>query len=829
MNPRGTGADWGRIAAIFEEVVDLDRASRDRALESLCAGDAARIAAVRELLEEHDRAARSSFLASPAHGESPAADPLIAGLEGARLGDFSLVRRIGQGGMGMVFEAEQQNPRRRVAVKLLKPAFASGAALRRFVVEAEILARLRHPGIAQVYASGTHRFESGPLGFELPWYAMELLVDADDLVRHAAKRGLPSEERLRLFGAVCEAVHHAHRRGVIHRDLKPANVLVDGSGAPKVIDFGIARAVDGEDGASARITLATRAGDLLGTLRYMAPEQVDGRADQVDVRTDVYALGVVLFELMTGETPLPIDGATLDEAMRRIREEFPRRLRQLSPELPKELEWIVGRCLEKAPDRRYPSVAELARDIERFADHEPLAAGPPDWSYRVATHLRRHRIAWSAAALLLAILAGWIVSLRRTLDRALDAEASERRAAAIARGEAQKVQDVLGVIEYSIAKAGGGRTAASVPLVDVLTEIESSIGSHPRSAEVTAAIEIELADFQLKLGDPEKAGSLLAAAIARLEADGLGDGHDARYARLMQGRVSAARGDLHEAERRLAQAEAARRTEEDPPSMDLATAHERIALLASQGRYAEAEPIAREFLRRFSDPGSDPGANLPVFQNSLAQILTSLGRYQEAERHARDAIAGEETHHARAPARAANARNTLAVVLVEDGRADSALELISTALPTLERELGAEHRMTLSARTTLARARLARGEGDAAREIAEDLVARRVAAQGAEHADLVAARTLLGRIYLGLDRLDDAERELSLAVELARKVLREGHPGHAFALAVLGRVKAARGAVAEGREFLETARRELRATFSEDHPRVAEIAGWLVR
>ncbi len=815
--------DWSRVAALFEALVDLDPPERDEEIDRLAGEDAPLRVAVIALLDEHDRAESERFL-------SAAPSPPVAGLEGTELGGFRLVRRIGQGGMGVVFEAEQAQPRRRVAVKVLKPALSAGTLARRFEVEAEVLARLRHPGIAQVFASGVHRFASGPLAFDLPWIAMELLEGATTLVEHAATRGLDVERRLALFRNVCAAVTHAHRRGVIHRDLKPANVLVDATGALKVIDFGIAH-VTGLAGVEA--TQATRAGDLLGTLRAMAPEQVDGRADQVDVRTDVYALGVLLCELLTGEAPLAIDDSTIDAAVRAIRLDPPRRPSRLRAGLPREIDWIVARCVEKDPDRRYPSVADLALDLDRLARRELLSVGPAGPAYRTATFVRRHRIAVAIAAAGLLLLAGWIGSLRSALDRALEAESRERAAAEAATREAEKAIAVMGLMQYAIGEGGGDRSAGEVPMSEVVRRMEAAVGVHSFPPAVDAAICISLAGFDLVLDAPDRADRLLDRALDRLEGAGLGDSQDARDARLTKATVARLRGRLAEA---AAQLDAADRmaaagpggSEAAPrPMLDSVAAYERIGLLVAEGRYAAAEPLAREFVERLSGERMDPGGNLPVFQNSLTGILAALGRAEEAEAMARAALDGEQREHADQPARAANARNSLAAVLVDLGRLEEAEPIAAAAAAELDAELGPDHRKTLAARSTWARARSGLGDHDAAISLARDVLARRVASQGERHPEVAATRILLGRLLLAAARPSEAEPELVAAVELANDVLAERHPGRAYALSLLGRTRLDRGDRAAGRAALEAARDALRSDLPPEHPHLRQIEEWL--
>ena len=310
------------------------------------------------------------------------------GLLAPRFERYRVLRRLGSGGMGVVFEAEQRSPRRTVALKVLRPGRRGSAALKRFEREAELLGRLDHPGVARVYEAGTYADAGGPR----PFLAMEL-VEGRTLRDYLAGEQPPTEARLALFAAVCDAVQHAHQRGVVHRDLKPSNVLVGPGGRPKVVDFGIARATDID---VRRATLATEAGQLVGTLAYMSPEQAAGDPGAVDTRADVYALGALLHEMLAGRPPRDLEGLSVPAALRAIREEEPPRLGRLRPALRGDLEAIAARALARDPAARYASASDLAADVRRFLAHEPVSARAPGIGRQLALLARRHRAATAA-------------------------------------------------------------------------------------------------------------------------------------------------------------------------------------------------------------------------------------------------------------------------------------------------------------------------------------------------------------------------------------------------------------------------------------------------
>ncbi len=390
-----------RIEELFHAARELEREERERYLARACAQDSGLRREVEALLaldalpdERLDRAAPGML--------APEGSPSNL-LIGRRLGPYSLRRCLASGGMGAVYEAEQEHPRRTVALKVLRADVASEELERRFRVEASFLARLQHPAIACVYEAGVSELD----GTRVPWIALELVEGARAITAFAREEALEPRARIHLFAEVCDAVHHGHQRGVIHRDLKPANILVDVAGRPKLIDFGIARAAD-----PAGSTQRTEAGALLGTVQYMSPEQcVDAR--DLDVRSDVYSLGVVLYELLCERLPHDLQGVPLPEVVRIVRERPARRPSAVLRALRGDLEAILLTALEKDRERRYQSASALAQDLRRYLRREPIAAHAPSSLHRLALFTRRHRaLVGSLSAVFLAALSAAAVSAR---------------------------------------------------------------------------------------------------------------------------------------------------------------------------------------------------------------------------------------------------------------------------------------------------------------------------------------------------------------------------------------------------------------------------------
>jgi tetratricopeptide (TPR) repeat protein len=387
----------------------LDGGQRAAFLKQACEGDESLCRDVESLLAEAQDT--EGFLEAPAM--ELAARDLAASCEPdeqshpARIGHYRIIRLLGEGGMGTVYEAEQEEPRRIVALKVIKLGQTTREQLRRFRRESQALARLQHPGIAQIFESNTTDTSFGPQ----PYFAMEFIRGLP-LRQHAEARQLSTPQKLALMVKVCEAVHHAHQRGLIHRDLKPGNILVDETGQPKVLDFGVARLaqVDAQESAEPP-TIQTGLGQLVGTLAYMSPEQVAGDPLEVDTRSDVYSLGVILYELLSGRLPYQLSHLQLPEAVLAIREEEPLSLSSTSRDYRGDIETIVRKALEKDKSRRYGSAAELAADIQRHLNDEPIAARPPGTAYQLQKFARRHRAGVAVGSLVLVALCGATVSV----------------------------------------------------------------------------------------------------------------------------------------------------------------------------------------------------------------------------------------------------------------------------------------------------------------------------------------------------------------------------------------------------------------------------------
>lgn len=509
------------VETIFDAVADLPAEQRTQAVHDRAAGDAAVAAEVLRLLDFDRRTVAPLDRPPPGLAAAVESHSLTPALP-EQIGPFRILSVVASGGMGTVYRAQQQQPARVVALKVLREALGGLSMLRRFELEAETLGRLAHPGIAQIYQAGTF---TDPAGLRRPYFAMEF-IDGEPL-DHWAQRTRPGPAAiLRLLAEVCDAVQHAHQKGVIHRDLKPANILVTADGRPKVVDFGVARSTE----ANRALTMATSPGQLVGTLEYMSPEQVAADPDAVDTRTDVYSLGVILWQLLAGQSLSLATGGTrsLDEIIRTIKEVDAPRLGAINPALRGDTEVIVAKAMEKDLARRYPSAAELAADIRRSLNSEPISARPASTFYQVSRFARRNRgLVAGVAAAFIAVAAGSVISVilavqagaARQVAETQRAEADRRRQEADAQraeAEAQRTRALQEqartaavegfLLEDMISAVSPGRLGPAARVVDVARLARARVATRfAGQPELQAEVRTKLGRMFRSLGESDTA------------------------------------------------------------------------------------------------------------------------------------------------------------------------------------------------------------------------------------------------------------------------------------------------------------------------------------
>ncbi len=815
---------WRRADELFSAALELAPAQRAAFVNASVGADEALRARVDELLAGHARA-------EPAFLEPPGERDLV----GKRVGEFTLVRLLGAGGMGAVYEAEQERPQRRVALKLVRALPGVARDARRLALEAELMARLAHPGIAHVHAAGTIDDEAG----QLAWFAMELVEGAQTLLDFARAKALSRDERLALFDSVCRAVQHGHQRGVVHCDLKPANILIDVQGAVKVIDFGIARAA----GVQASAATLHSASDIVGTLAYMSPEQAGGAVECVDTRSDVYSLGVVLYELLLDARPLELGGGTITEALDAVRSRDPIAPRARRRDFPRDLELVLLKALAKEPEQRYASVSEFADDVRRFREHEPIVARSPSLAHRVRLVFRRRRAL--AVAITLVAVTLIVASIVSTLAW-FEAD-SAARAEAQARARAERVvrlQRRIFVLARPAQALGRDVTVREV-LDDAVFAAERELGLDPASLGDMLAT---LGTTYVQIGVLEDARRLLERSLELAGADedamlarrvdlalayiGMSRFDDA--AKLLDGALEHARGETRTlalyrravVERSRNRFDAAQATLDEAlascaavesGSTLRATLQHELGLLAYQRRdFALAETLQRAALDAYVSALPPDHPSIGAAQTALGNALFDLGRVDEAAERWSTALASFE--RVLDPSHPDFATVIANLALVHERKRDfaQARVLYERALELRKKWLGPDNPRVADLLSRFATMLLASGDPDAAESVAREAVEVRGRSLGARAgSDLGMAENVLALAFVQIQRRDFGAAEASAreALSIQRAALEPGHADLAKSLTTLGSALLELGRATEAepclREALEIRRTKL--------------------
>jgi tetratricopeptide (TPR) repeat protein len=751
--------------SLFAAALDIPTEAERRAfLDEACAGDVRLRQRVNQLLAAGDacgildRGQDAATLLGACQPETPlAADQVFAGR-------FQLRKKLGEGGMGEVWVADQTEPvRRRVALKVIRCGLCSDILLTRFGQERQALALMDHSNIAKV-------LDAGVAGGR-PFFVMELIPGAP-ITQYCDEAGLPPRERLELFLPVCHAVQHAHRKGIIHRDLKPSNILVglyDGKPVPKVIDFGVAKAT-GPRPPEDNIT--TEVPTIVGTLEYMSPEQTEPNSPDTDTRSDVYSLGVVLYELLTGTVPFPrerLHSAPFAEMLRIIREVEPPRpsvrlsgsarlpgaaaARRAGPKVLSgvvrgELDWIVMKCLEKDRDRRYESPNALATDLEHYLADEPVLAGPPSAGYRLRKFLRRHRGRVLAAGLVLLALLGGIVGTTAGLVRAVRSRHAEAERAEGERQARETAEKRLAQVEKAVELLGS-----------IFEDLD------PRAVE--------------KEGRPLRAvlGDRLARAADELEGEAVGD------------------------------------------PLAVAGLQNRLGLsLLRLGMAGRAVPLfAKSRATRATSLGADHPDTLDSMNNLArgyhedGQLGLALALYEETLRLRRAALGAEHRD-------TLSSMNNLAAAYRDSGKPRLALPLLQETYVLRKETLGPSHPEALTSLNNLAVGYWAAGMPEKALPLHEETLKLRKAALGPYHMDTLQSMNNLGSSYRAAGKADQAVSLHEEALRMCNDLLSADHPTTLLNMSNLAAAYAAAGQREKAQSLREETLRLRKARLGDAHP-----------
>ncbi|HEY1468463.1 MAG TPA: serine/threonine-protein kinase [Candidatus Acidoferrum sp.] len=783
-----------KVKQIVDRALELDAGQRAAYLDQVCERNPSLRSKIESLILAYDQADDDL-------SHSPVSGPLLADEQRSQtIGPYRLLKILGEGGMGQVWLADQTSPvRRQVALKLIRSGMLHSIALQRFQAERQSLAIMDHPGIAKVFDAGT---ASGGR----PYFVMEY-VEGRPITQYCDQNKLPLRDRLRLFIQVCQAVQHAHQKAIIHRDLKPANILVvevDGKPRPRIIDFGIAK---GAAPSEPDDTMFTQAGVLLGTPGYMSPEQIDPSIRDVDTRSDVYSLGVVLYELLTGSLPFNtqyLKKQPLEKLLHLLRDEDPpspstqvgsysgdttvnadvRGLEkaQLVTELRGDLDWITMKALERERDRRYGAPSELAADIERYLQNKPVNARPASAAYRLRKYIRRHRVAVGVASGALALLIAFAVM-----------EAVQLRRISRERDRASRITEFMtSMFKVSEPSQSRGNTITAREILDKASaDIDTGLAKDP---ELKAELTDVMGNVYTSLGLYPKGGALLQSAVETKERV-LGPNSPKTLLSMSNLAWNLQRqGHYVEAEKLGREALAGQTRLLGPEDKDtLRTASDLSWTLYELGKYPESEKLLARTLeseRRVLGPSDKQTL---VSMSTLAWTIAEEGRYPEAEKMESEAVDIARRTLSRDDPELQIAMNNLAGIYQWEGRYADSEKLDREVIELSKRSRGLEHPDTLLGMNNLANVLAYENKFDEAIKLQEETLQIQRRVLGPEHRDTLITMSGLGNTLAGAGRFDEAEKLLRQTLDIQTRLYGPDNPRTADTIYNMACVAAKRG------------------------------------
>jgi serine/threonine protein kinase len=799
-----TPPDPERVHEIFDAMLDLPPSSWDESLPEACDGDEDLIQEVRSILDAH--LAADATRVSPRQERSPSSE--ATDMDFSARG-FRLVRSLGIGGMGRVWEAVQETPNRVVAIKVLRWGSLSGDETERFLREIDLLGRISHPNVSQIFEAGS--IDSGEE--KVPYFVMEHVDGARTIVEYCHEHKLDRNAMLDLFLVICRGVQAGHDLGIVHRDLKPSNILVDRHGKVKIIDFGLARPTPGDAPQEVDLTRSTQ---ILGTLQYMSPEQCEGGSTSITRSSDVYSLGILLYELLCGDTPYTVQNMPFLEAVKVIRQLEPVRPSSHSRSLRGDLETILDKSLTKLPSRRYADAGELAADIERFLRNEPITAVPPSATYKAIRFVQRNRnpVVWSAA--LIVVIVASMIGLGMLKSQETKASRLQGHLANLI------VEQVREANPLSNPDAPHSPNMAH-EVADLLASLDELGLKDPPMA---IRLQLEIARTFEGSGAWKEARKHYGKAVDLCDRSNHASGDDCDQAMLGIASTQVKLGELSAARETLAGL-LEERGEDRPlnPRLQVVAAHLQAELMSSNIDLRSANALAEEAYARMIEiaPGDD--AQSEAMELALAITLADTGRHEEAIQMARGLHARQGMRlGADAPATLQTAVE-LARVLDFTGENEEAGRLMKESVAAYVRRLGENHPDTLFARSAFGLHLINQSRLAEARKQLELVVHRTEETLGPNHRLALQANYRLAcLIYLEGDVEGNHETAINLMRDIIARCDESSLVISLDARSELGIWLATRGSFEEAEATLDEVRDLYDRNLGPDHPRVIETA-----